>query len=243
MALSGRHFWIIFIVFELAPFFPLSYAASDLELLLKMKESLENYGSSLDSWNSTTPPCTDGHANWHGILCYQGKVWGVKLENMGLQGLIDIDSLKALPYLRTLSFMNNSLEGPWPEIHHLVGLKSVYLSNNKFSGEIPYRAFEGLKWLKKIYLSNNQFSGYVPTSLTVLPRLIELRLDGNEFTGPIPRFHPRNRLRLFNVANNQLQGQIPSTVSRMPASSFSGESPQIPISPCSIKHAQKYRKK
>ncbi|KAG2408655.1 Pollen receptor-like kinase [Vigna angularis] len=220
MALSGRHCCIIFIVFELASFFPLSYAASDLELLLKMKESLENYGSSLDSWNSTTPPCTDGHANWRGILCYEGKVWGVKLENMGLQGLIDIDSLKALPYLRTLSFMNNSLEGPWPEIHNLVGLKSIYLSNNKFSGEIPYRAFEGLKWLKKVYLSNNQFSGYVPTSLTVLPRLIELRLDGNEFTGAIPRFHPLNRLRLFNVANNQLQGQIPSTVNRMPASSF-----------------------
>ncbi|KAK7369832.1 hypothetical protein VNO80_11877 [Phaseolus coccineus] len=221
MALSGRHYWIIFILFQ-APLFLLYSAAPDFELLLKLKDNLENYGSSLDSWNSTTPPCNVGHANWHGILCYEGKVWGVKLENMGLTGVIDIESLKDLPYLRTLSFMNNNLEGSWPEIHHLVGLKSIYLSNNKFSGEIPYRAFEGLKWLKKIHLSNNQFSGFIPTSVTLLPRLIELRLDGNDFTGPIPHFHHLNRLRSFNVANNELQGQIPHTISRMPVSSFAG---------------------
>jgi len=232
MALSGRHCWIIFIVFQ--PTLFLLSAASDSENLLKLKDSFQNYGSSLDSWNSSTPPCTVGHANWHGILCYEGKVWGVKLENMGLKGVIDIESLQALPYLRTLSFMNNNLEGSWPEIHRLAGLKSVYLSHNKFSGEIPYRAFEGLKWLKKVHLSHNRFSGYIPASLTQLPRLIELRLEGNEFTGPIPIFHHLNRLRSFSVANNQLQGQIPSTVSRMPTSSFSGEPPQIPIPPSSI---------
>ncbi|KAJ1408170.1 Serine-threonine/tyrosine-protein kinase, catalytic domain [Sesbania bispinosa] len=51
------------------------------------------------------------HNNWRGVLCNQGKVWGLKLENMGLKGFIDVDSLKELPYLRTISFMNNDLEG------------------------------------------------------------------------------------------------------------------------------------
>ncbi|CAJ1937170.1 unnamed protein product [Sphenostylis stenocarpa] len=236
MALSGWHCWIIFIVL-LASLFHTSSAASDSELLLKVKDNLENYGSYLDSWNSSTPPCNVGHANWRGILCYEGKVWGVKLENIGLAGFIDIESLKGLPYLRTMSFMNNNLEGSWPEIHHLVGLKSVYLSNNKFSGEIPYRTFAGLQWLKKVHLSNNHFSGSIPTSLTLLPRLIELRLEGNEFTGPIPHFHHLNRLRSFSVANNQLQGQIPTTVSRMPISAFAGNERLCgaPLESCTVK--------
>ncbi|XP_020215922.1 pollen receptor-like kinase 1 [Cajanus cajan] len=221
MALSGWHCWIIFffILLTNSNILP-SSAASDSELLLKVKENLEN-NAGLSSWNTSNPPCTNGHANWRGILCYQGKVWGVKLENMGLKGVIDVESLKALPYLRTLSFMNNDLEGPWPEIHRLIGLKSIYLSNNKFSGEIPFQTFQGLQWLKKIHLSNNQFTGEVPISVASLPRLLELRLDGNQFTGAIPRFH-RHRLRSFSVANNQLHGQIPPSLSKFPVSSFSG---------------------
>lgn len=220
MALSGWHCWIIFI--NILYIIVTSNGASDSELLLKVKDNLENNGA-LSSWNASAPPCNGSNSNWRGIRCYDGKVWGVKLENMGLKGFIDVQSLKGLPYLRSLSFMNNNLEGPWPEIQHLIGLKSLYLSNNKFSGEIPDQAFQGLKWLKKIHLSNNQFTGYIPTSLILLPRLVELRLEGNQFSGQIPRFHG-HKLKSFSVAHNELQGQIPPALSKMPISSFAGES-------------------
>ena len=99
----------------------------------------------------------------------------------------------------------------------------LYLSNNKFSGEIPFRTFEGLKWLKKVHLSNNYFTGAIPTSLVLLPRLIELRLEGNKFNGPIPYFSSHNKLKSFSVANNELSGQIPASLGAMPVSSFSGQ--------------------
>ena len=224
MALSGWHSWIILFIY-LSPHLIVlpSFGASDSELLLNVKQNLQTNNQQLSSWNASVPPCSGGHSNWRGVLCYEGKVWGIKLENMGLKGLIDVDSLKGLPYLRTLSFMNNDFEGAWPEIQHLIGLKSIYLSNNKFSGEIPSRTFEGLQWLKKVHLSNNHFTGAVPTSLVLLPRLIELRLEGNKFNGPIPYFSSHNKLKSFSVANNELSGQIPASLGAMPVSSFSGQ--------------------
>lgn len=201
-----------------------SYAASDSEILLKVKESLQSSKNNafLSSWNTSSSPCNGDHANWFGVRCYQGKLWGLKLENMGLSGVIDVDSLRELPFLRTISFMNNDFDGDWPEINKLVGLKSIYLSNNKFSGEIPMETFEGMQWLKKIHLSNNQFTGLIPSSVVLLPKLVELRLDGNKFTGPLPHLR-QSKLKSFSVANNQLQGQIPTTLSKIAASAFAGE--------------------
>ncbi|KAF1873953.1 hypothetical protein Lal_00013918 [Lupinus albus] len=203
-----------------------SYGALDSELLLKFRDKLQN-NNALSSWNALTTPCVSDHHgakgnnNWAGVICNGGKVWGLKLENMGLKGVIDVDSLKELPYLRTISFMNNDFDGTLPEINKLVGLKTIYLSNNKFSGEIPASAFEGMKWLKKIHFSNNQFSGAIPSSLTKLSRLMDLRLDGNKFSGHIP-FLQQNTLKSFSVANNQLQGEIPASLSKISHHSFSG---------------------
>ncbi|WJX54134.1 actin-regulating kinase prk1, variant 2 [Trifolium repens] len=213
-----------------------SYAESDTELLLKVKDNLEKNDNVLTSWNTTTTPCDGDHSNWYGVRCYQGKVWGLKLENMGLKGIIDVDSLRQLPYLRTISFMNNDFDGGWPEINKLVGLKSVFLSNNKFSGDIPGDAFEGMMWLKKIHLSNNQFTGVIPPSVVLLPKLMELRLDGNKFIGPLPHLR-QSRLKSFNVANNQLHGQIPTTLSKIAVSSFSGNEGLCgaPLAACTAK--------
>ncbi|XP_020220420.2 pollen receptor-like kinase 1 [Cajanus cajan] len=193
--------------------------ASDTDSILKFKDSLED-NNALSSWNASTPPCSDSSANWPYIQCYKGNIWGLKLENMRLKGDIDVHSLEELPFLRTLSLMNNDFEITWPDLNKLVGLKTLYLSNNKFSGEVPSQAFQDMKWLKKIHLSNNQFIGSIPISLSSIPRLMELRLDGNQFTGTIPDFH--HQLKSFSVANNQLEGEIPAILSNMPVSSFSG---------------------
>ncbi|KAJ1442519.1 Protein kinase domain [Sesbania bispinosa] len=214
-----------------------SFVLSETEMLLKFRESLEN-NNALSAWNASTPPCTDDHANWKGILCYKGHIWGLKLEKMGLKGVIDVSSLKDLPYLRTISVMNNDFDSEWPEFNMLVGLKTIYLSNNKFSGEIPSQAFQGMQWLKKIHLSHNQFSGPIPSSVAMLPRLMELRLEGNQFTGSIPKFH--QTLKSFSVANNQLEGEIPASLSKLPASAFSGNEDLCggPISACSSKKSK-----
>ncbi|KAI9124659.1 hypothetical protein K1719_004581 [Acacia pycnantha] len=200
---------------------PSSSGDSVSEALLKFRDSLQN-NSALSSWNQSSPPCAGGKANWVGLLCANGKVWGLKLEKMGLKGVIDVDPLGGLPDLRTISLMGNDFDSTfWPEFHKLVALKTLYLSNNKFSGIIPDYAFQRMVWLKKIYLSNNQFTGPIPISFSSLPRLRELSLENNKFQGSIPDFNQPS-LSSFNVSNNQLEGAIPTNLSKMPASSLSG---------------------
>ncbi|KAE8735476.1 Kinase protein with adenine nucleotide alpha hydrolases-like domain, putative isoform 2 [Hibiscus syriacus] len=118
-----------------------------------------------------------------GVFCENGTVWGLKPESMGLSGTIDAATLSALFRLRTLSFVNNNFNGPIPDFNNLTRLRSIYLSYNRFSGQIPGNALQGILRLSMMYLSKNRFSGRIPASLATLPKLLELKLDGNWFSG------------------------------------------------------------
>lgn len=140
---------------------------------------------------------------------------------MGLAGVIDVDALKELKILRTISLMNNKFDGSLPNITELGALKSIYLSDNQFSGAIPIGIFDGMLSLKKVHLARNKFSGEIPQSLITLPRLRELMLQDNEFEGEIPQLR-NGMLKSFNVSDNELTGEIPRGLSHMNATSFSG---------------------
>ncbi|XP_039051365.1 pollen receptor-like kinase 1 [Hibiscus syriacus] len=199
----------------------ISYALSDPEILLRFKSSLAN-NTALKNWeNNSSPICNGRRANWIGVICLKGTVWGLRLEKMGLSGTIDVNTLTALPRLRTLSFMNNNFNGPIPEFKKIPGLRSIYLSNNRFSGNIPGNAFEGMVWLKKLYLSKNQFTGPIPASLATLSRFTVLKLDGNRFSGEIPGFKLK-QLHVVDLSNNQLEGPIPASLRKMKADMFAG---------------------
>ncbi|CAI9780304.1 unnamed protein product [Fraxinus pennsylvanica] len=193
---------------------------SDAEILLKFKKSLKDNGA-LSNWNDTKPPCSGYNENWVGIICGNGTVWGAKLENMGLEGVIDVDALKELKNLRTISLMNNKFDGSLPNITELGALKSIYLSDNQFSGAIPIGIFNGMLSLKKVHLARNKFSGEIPQSLITLPILKELMLQDNEFEGEIPQFR-NGMLKSFNVSDNELTGEIPRGLSHLNATSFLG---------------------
>ncbi|OMO61930.1 hypothetical protein CCACVL1_23150 [Corchorus capsularis] len=199
-----------------------SWGESEAEILIQFKNSLSNYESALQNWNAWgSSPCTGNHPNWTGLRCSNGTILGLKLENMGLMGVIDIDTLTGLPLLRTLSFMNNSFDGPLPDVNKLTSLKALYLSYNFFSGEIREDGFANMNALQKVYLARNQFSGNIPKSLAALPRLSQLSLEGNRFQGKIPDFHQKD-LEMVNLANNLLEGRIPDSLSMMDSSLFAG---------------------
>ncbi|XP_022135395.1 pollen receptor-like kinase 1 isoform X2 [Momordica charantia] len=210
---------IILLLVSLEP----TIGAPDDEALLKFKGSLEIGNDALASWAAGSPPCSGDKGNWVGILCEKGNVWGLKLENMGLKGTVDIESLEGAPQLRTISLMGNDFEGPLPDVKRLGALKSLYLSRNRFSGEIPGDKFSSMLSLKKVHLAQNQLEGQIPWSLVELPRLMELRLEGNKFSGQIPNFHQKG-LKSFNISNNnQLHGPIPSALAQIDPTSFSGD--------------------
>ncbi|KAL6191870.1 hypothetical protein ACLB2K_038259 [Fragaria x ananassa] len=211
------------------------------DVLLKFKESLKVSGDdALKSWVKNTLPCgTNAKAkakegNWAGVLCDRGKLWGLLLDKMGLSGDINVTALAQLPDLISVSIIDNNFEGTMPEWNKVGLLKTLYMSDNKFSGEIPADRFEGMKALKKLHMANNQLSGEIPKSLTSLKRLAVLTLDGNNFTGKIPDFEHAN-LKEFNVSRNNLEGEIPQIFKALDPNNFQGNKDLCgaPLHPCS----------
>ncbi|KAK9059551.1 hypothetical protein SSX86_020255 [Deinandra increscens subsp. villosa] len=193
----------------------------DSETLIEFKDSLIN-GQKLTTWIATNTPCNNDTANWEGLLCANGTVRGIKLERKALEGNIDTNILSRLSSLVSISFNNNNLKGVFPDFGMLDGMQEIFLSNNRFASEIPANAFKGLKWLEKLDLANNRLIGQIPASLTRLPKLKELMLQGNEFEGEIPKF-VQGKLTVANFANNHFRGHIPEGLQHLPASQFAGE--------------------
>ncbi|RDX67077.1 putative LRR receptor-like serine/threonine-protein kinase, partial [Mucuna pruriens] len=202
--------------------------ADDAQVLMNFKSKLSN-ADALKNWgNQSIDLCS-----WTGILCFNQTFHGLRLENMGLSGTIDVDTLFELPILNSFSVINNNFEGPMPAFKKLVGLRALFLSNNKFSGEIPDDAFEGMRRLKRVFLAENDFTGRIPTSLVKLPKLLDVDIHGNSFNGNIPEFQQRD-FRVFNLSNNHLEGRIPESLSNEDPSSFAGNQGVCgkPLSPC-----------
>ncbi|KAL9226940.1 hypothetical protein vseg_002696 [Gypsophila vaccaria] len=210
--------------------------SNDANTLLKFKESLIDKFGALTSWTPTTVPCLRNKNNWAGIICSRGgNIWGLRLENMKLEGKIDVESLAQLPRLRSISFTNNSFEGQMHDFRTLRSLKTIYLAHNKFEGYIDPNAFEGMRRLRKVHLEYNKFSGEFPTSLITLTRLVELCLEGNQFQGTLPNdIQLSTFLQVFNVSYNLFQGPIPSSLAKFGANAFQGNKDLCgaPLQPC-----------
>lgn len=80
-----------------------------------------------------------------------------------------------------------------------------------------------MKYLKKVYLGNNQFTGRLPDSLALLPKLLEINVSGNGFSGKIPDFRQEG-LTVADFSDNEFEGRIPERLSRLGSNSFSGTS-------------------
>lgn len=194
-------------------------AMNDAEALLRMKQSLNN-PVSLDSWKPGTNPC-DEVIKWVGLICGNGIVTTLRLRSLNLSGEIDMFALSQMQGLRVINLVNNSFSGSLPEFNKLGALKAIYLSMNQFSGEIPSDYFTKMVSLKKIWFDNNNFSGHIPSSLAHLPRLLELHLNDNKFSGFIPLLGQQT-LESLNLSNNHLIGDIPSSLSRFDVALFDG---------------------
>ncbi|KAK4432786.1 Pollen receptor-like kinase [Sesamum alatum] len=203
-----------------------SHAIGEDVHLIEFKESLKDSSPLDSSWIKDSNPC-DPKKPWLGIDCSDTgfkAVSAILLMNLGLAGDgpgLDIDALSRLGSLRFLSLENNTFSGPLPEFNHLSSLRSLFLSGNQFSGVIPQDYFDKMGSLKKLHLSRNKFTGPIPGSLTKLSNLIEMWLQDNEFSGPVPSFEQKT-LQTIDLSNNKLQGEIPQSMSRFPASIFQG---------------------
>ncbi|CAM8937644.1 unnamed protein product [Rhodiola kirilowii] len=159
------------------------YRGEERDALLALRDSF-NDTFLKKNWNGlmcymNNPP------KWYGIQCTNGRVTGILLEEMGLNGSIRVDAFVNLTQLSILSFKNNLISGPLMD----------FSSNPKLSF---------------IDLSFNRFDGHVHQSLTGLPNLGSLQLNENHITGHLPAFS-QSSLRYFNVSYNDLTGPVPDT--------------------------------
>ncbi|EPS67543.1 hypothetical protein M569_07228, partial [Genlisea aurea] len=205
----------------------------DAEALLALKASLDPLG--VLPWSQQ--PQGD-FCQWRGVkACLNGRVMKLVVERLNLSGTIDGVSLNRLDQLRVLSFKQNSLHGPIPELSQLHNLKSLFLNENLLSGGIP-STLPLLHRLKVVVLNGNRISGGIPPSFSDSARLRVFYLQDNRLTGGIPNLN-QTSLAFFNVSNNALSGRIPATVAltKFNESSFVGNldlcGQQIRI-PCGI---------
>ncbi|KFK29710.1 hypothetical protein AALP_AA7G168800 [Arabis alpina] len=215
-------------------------ANGDADALLKFKSTLVN-ATVLGGWDSGEPPCTGekgSDSKWKGVMCANGSVFALRLENMSLTGPLDVQALGSIRGLKSISFMRNGFEGSVPRgLDGLVSLVHLYLAHNKFSGEIDGGLFDKMKGMLKVHLEGNMFSGKIPKSLGNLVKLTELNLEDNMFTGRLPEFKQKN-LVTVNVANNRLEGRIPYNLGLMNATFFLGNKGLCgpPLLPCRYRH-------
>ncbi|XP_022730401.1 pollen receptor-like kinase 3 [Durio zibethinus] len=195
----------------------LCFCQSDADALIKLKKSFTE--GDLDSWIPGSSPCLK---KWVGVMCSGETIIGLHLTGLHLSGTVDVQALLQLRGLRTISLVRNSFTGSIPEFNKLGALRAIYLSNNQFSGEIPNDYFASMGSLKKVWLNENKLTGNIPDSLLLLPHLVELHLEGNQFSGRIPSLKYPNVLTSLNLARNNLEGEIPESFSKFNASTFEG---------------------
>ncbi|KAL7595508.1 hypothetical protein Lser_V15G29327 [Lactuca serriola] len=90
-------------------------------------------------------------------------------------------------------------------------LRSIDLSSNNLTGEIPYQ-ITNLDQLIALNLSKNTLLGKIPWNISQMKNLLTLDLSRNKFSGEIPSsMSQMTLLSYLDVSDNSLSGRIPSS--------------------------------
>lgn len=138
-----------------------------------------------DNWLSENHP----HCEWHGVICNED---GHVIE---------------------LQLYDNGLEGPLPEsLCQLKQLKTLYLSFNKISGEIPASLGASTPQLENVWLKANRLEGEIPATLFQGGNLKWVDLHVNNLTGQLPYMETNPQLTVLRLDENQLSGHLPDSL-------------------------------
>lgn len=154
----------------------------DALALESMKRSLQNIP---DDWIGD--PCMPHGYAWTGVTCDEGqtiRVISLNFSSMGISGSLS-PAIANLTALTDLSFANNNLAGPIPDLTKLSKLQRLHLHDNKLNGTIP-QTLGRIQTLRELLLQQNELFGAVPQNLLNYPGLTYQFLPGNNFNPPPP---------------------------------------------------------
>ncbi|KAL2577623.1 hypothetical protein AAZV13_16G146700 [Glycine max] len=130
---------------------------------------------------------------------YQGHSYLVNI--IGMSGSYTYDLNALLMWKGSEQMFKNNV---------LLLLKSIDLSSNHFSGEIPLE-IENLFGLVSLNLSRNHLTGKIPSNIGKLTSLDFLDLSRNHLVGSIPLSLTQiDRLGMLDLSHNNLSGEIPT---------------------------------
>ncbi|KAJ7964874.1 LRR receptor-like kinase family protein [Quillaja saponaria] len=166
--------------------FVTSLGQSDMNALLELKKSIQKdpSGQVLISWDSKSLGSDGCPQNWLGIVCSEGHVTSITLDNVGLVGDFNFHAVGGLEMLRNLTISNNQFKGDISKIGSMESLEFLDLSHNNFRGLVPSDLVY-LHDLVYLNLSLNQLEGTLPAGFGKLKRLKYLDLQGNSFSGDV----------------------------------------------------------
>ncbi|KAJ6316349.1 hypothetical protein OIU78_019603 [Salix suchowensis] len=120
----------------------------------------------------------------------------------------------SLPFVLKFGFEKTSDSSRGPLLNAMEINK--YLEKNDGSPDGDCKNSDARPQITNLSLSSKNLSGTVPSGLTKLTGLVELWLDGNSLTGPIPDFTGCTALEIIHLENNQLTGELPSSLLNLP---------------------------
>ncbi|XP_044953469.1 LRR receptor-like serine/threonine-protein kinase EFR isoform X2 [Hordeum vulgare subsp. vulgare] len=177
---------------------------TDMISLLDFKWAITNDSrQALRSWHASVPLCS-----WEGVHCSSGRVTKLYLSGRGLLGPIS-PSLGNLTFLRTLDLSRNGFTGELPPLNRLHRLEYIDLGNNLLQGTIP-DTLTNCSTLRILDLSANLLMGEIPLGIGRLSKLRKVWLSSNNLTGTIPpSLRNSSRLEDIVLTDNKLTGTIP----------------------------------
>ncbi|KAG6729637.1 hypothetical protein I3842_01G039300 [Carya illinoinensis] len=149
--------------------------------------------------------------------------------------------------LNIFGVTNNHISGALPNdlCSHCPNLRGLYLSLNKFSGQL-HSQFNNCGELVNLAVSYNKFHGSISKALIgSLQKLETLALGSNNFTGIIPStICNLSWLQIFAIEKNHIQGSIPTDLWQLQKlyalylgmNNFKGEVPQKIFNLSSLQH-------
>ncbi|XP_027151236.1 receptor-like protein EIX2 [Coffea eugenioides] len=143
-------------------------------------------------------------------LCKSENLSELDLSNNLLSGRVPL-CLGNLRELWVLNLANNSLSGQIPSsLGNLRRLDALHLNGNKLVGKLP-TSMQHLRNLQTLDLGDNGLKDIIPAWIGErLSNLWFLRFQSNNFHGPISdTLCQLSRLRVLNLAHNNLSGFIP----------------------------------
>nr|GEW40086.1 probable LRR receptor-like serine/threonine-protein kinase At2g24230 [Tanacetum cinerariifolium] len=139
----------------------------------------------------------------------QLNVIGLVAPSLGLIGPIPDNTIGKLKKLQFLDLSSNEIADFSADFWSLTSLKSLNLSNNKFSASLPTN-IGNFGSLEKLDLSMNNFSGSLPDVFSSLASLQALNLNRNRFDSVIPLglVHCHS-LTSLDLSMNSFHGYLP----------------------------------